>query len=839
MRKLGLIAGCCVCSALAAGAPSLEQDFVTPPDTARPGVYWYFMDGHLTREGITADLEAMRKAGIGVAIFSEVGLGIPRGPVEFMSDPWRQLLKHAMSEADRLGLQMALESGPGWCGTGGPWVKPDQAMQHLVAAETTASGPVKFDAVLPRPQPRKPFSGNDTPALLRQWQEFYRDVAVLAFPTPAGSYRIRDIDEKALYHRASYSSQQPVKSFLPAPANFPALPPDQCIAANRILDLTGKLGPDGRLTWDVPAGNWTIMRFGRTITGQTTRPAPAPGLGLECDKFDPAALDTHFDAYIGTLLKATGEPPNPGRGLTTLHFDSWEMSSQNWSGRFREEFTKRRGYDPLRRLPVMSGRVVESVGQSERFLWDLRQTAQELVVENHALRLKELGRRHGLNLSLQPYDLNPCSDLRLGSAADVPMCEFWSKGYGCATEFSCIEAVSIAHTNGCPVVGAEAFTAFREEEWRQYPGSMKAQGDWALCCGINRFYFHRYQAQPRLDQWPGMTMGPYGIHWERTQTWWDLVPAYHLYLARCQQLLRRGLPVADILYLNPEGAPLVFRPPGSATRGDPPDRLGYNFDGCDPGTLIERAAVKDGRMMFPDGMSYRVLVMPNFDTMTPGLLRKIKQLVEAGAVVIGTPPSQSPSLEDYPQCDEQVKQLAAQLWGQGAPAAERAVGKGRLIDPARYEVQAASASTPLAQAKWIWHNEGNPASGAPTGTRYFSRTVELEPAKAVDAALFTMTADNRFELFVNGHSVGAGDDFNVPVTLDVSARLKPGANLFTASAGNEGKAPNPAGLLGALTIRFHDQSTKVVYTDRQWKSSLTPDGGWGAALELGPAGMGP
>ena len=410
-----------------------------------------------------------------------------------------------------------------------------------------------------------------------------------------------------------------------------------------------------------------------------SRPSPAPGLGLESDKFDRAAMDAHFDAFIETLLKNVGEPKHPGRGLTTLHFDSWEMSSQNWSGRFREEFTQRRGYDPLRFLPAMIGRIVDSAEISERFLWDLRQTAQELVVENHVLRLRELGRKHGLLLSLEPYDLNPCSDLKLGSAADVPMGEFWSKGWSFPTEFSCIEAASLGHTLGRQVVGAEAFTALPGEDWRQFPGSMKVQGDWALCAGINRFVFHRYQAQPRLDRFPGMTMGPYGVHWERTQTWWEMVGAYHLYLSRCQQMLRRGLFVADILYLTPEGAPSVFRQPRSATDGEMPDRLGYNFDACAPDTLIERAAVKDGRIVFPDGMSYRVLVLPQFNTMTPGLLQKVTELVGNGATIIGTPPRKSPSLTAYPQCDDQVQRLAARLWGEGNPIPLRTAGMGRVM----------------------------------------------------------------------------------------------------------------------------------------------------------------
>ncbi|MCX5653163.1 MAG: glycosyl hydrolase [Planctomycetota bacterium] len=642
----------------AEAATDLEKGFRQPPASARPWVYWFFMDGNLTREGMTADLEAMKQAGIGGAIILEVNIGIPRGPVEFMSEPWRELLKHAINEADRLGLEIALGAGPGWCGTGGPWVKPEQSMQHLVASETQVTGPAHFDAPLPQPQPRKPYFGEDTltPELHKIWKEFYRDVVVLAFPTPAGDYRIPDVDEKALYFRAPFSSMQGVKPFLTADRTV--LPAGQCIASNQVIELTARLSSDGRLVWDVPAGNWTIMRFGRTITGQTTRPAPVPGLGFESDKFDKAALDAHFESFVGALLKTVGEPKHPGRGLTTVHFDSWEMSSQNWSERFREEFRQRRGYDPLRFLPAMLGHVVESVAVSERFLWDLRRTAQELVVENHALRLKELGRQHGLKLSIEPYDLNPAGDLALGGVADVPMCEFWSNLFN--TDYSVFEAVSIAHTQGRPIVGAESFTGV-EDGWRKHPGSMKMQGDWALCAGINRFVFHRYQHQPWLDRRPGMTMGNIGVHWERTQTWWGMASAYHTYLARCQALLRRGLPVADILYLDGEGAPNVFRPPASATLNGLPDRRGYNFDGCAPGTLIERASVKDGRIVFPDGMSYRLLVLPRVDAMTPALLRKIKQLTDGGAIVLGTPPQQSPSLVNYPACDAEAKELASQI----------------------------------------------------------------------------------------------------------------------------------------------------------------------------------
>jgi hypothetical protein len=660
----------------------LAGGFATPPAEARPWVYWMWMDGNLSREGITADLEAMKNAGIGGVIICEVNVGVPRGPVEFMSPEWRRLFKHVVTEAERLGLEVTLNAGPGWTGSGGPWVSPEQSMQHIVASATEVVGPARFDGALPRPKGRPAFFGDGTlpPEREKAKNDFYRDVAVLAFPSPEGGGAIADVDEKALYVRAPYSSQRGVKPFLPSPADYAPLPPGTVIQSERIIDLSAFLETGGRLSWDVPKGRWTILRFGRTSTGANTRPAPIPGLGLECDKLDKAALDAHYDAFIGSLLHEVGPHKTPaGAGWTFLHIDSWEMGSQNWTGAFREEFRRRRGYDPLPYLPTVTGRVVKSLEVSERFLWDLRLTAQELVIENHAVHLKELGRRDGFGLSIEPYDMTPCADMTLGTVADVPQGEFWL--YGFNTAHSIVEAASIAHTCGRRVVGAEAFTSSDAERWQAYPASMKALGDWAFAAGVNRIVFHRYQHQAGLDLRPGMTMGPYGVHWERTQTWWDMVPAYHTYLARCQYMLRQGLPVADVCYLVAEGAPQVFRAPASSLRGDPPDRLGYNFDGCAPETMQTAAAVKDGRIVFPDGMSYRVLVLPERETMTPALLRKVRDLVAAGATAVGPRPRKSPALSGFPECDTEVKSLADELWGDcdGVRVTEHSYSRGRIV----------------------------------------------------------------------------------------------------------------------------------------------------------------
>lgn len=646
----------------------LRTCFLNPPDSVRPGVYWYFMDGNLSKEGMTKDLESMKKAGIGHVLFLEVNIGIPRGPIDFMSQEWQDLFKHAVSEAKRLGINFTLGVGPGWTGSGGPWVKPEESMQHLVYSVTDVAGPSNQTIQLAKPEPKQPYFGEKTlnEELKKKWLDFYEDVSVLAFPSTENDSTIQDVEEKALYYRAPYSSKKGVKPYLPEPINPTKFPEQAIIKPNQIIDLSNYLQADGSLNWTVSPGKWTIMRFGRRNNGAITRPAPVPGLGFECDKMDTTAFNHHFNEYIGKLLNQVKTPKNSdGSGWNMLHMDSWEMGAQNWTPKFREEFKKRRGYDPLPYFPCISGKIVASTEQSERFLWDLRQTAQELIIENHAMYLKKLGRKYGFRLSIEPYDMNPCADFDLGAVADVPMCEFWSKGYGFKTAFSCIEASSIANIIGAPVVGAEAFTAEWWEAWKMYPARVKNQGDWAFCTGVNHFVYHTFAHKPFDDKYqPGMTMAQYGVHWDRGQTWWPMASAYHQYISRCSYMLQQGHKVADILYLIPEGAPHVFLPPASALKGNDtiPDHKGYNFDACSAQNLISKASVHNKRITFPSGASYRILVLPNYKTMSPLLLEKISDLIRKGATIIGNAPIQSPSLSNYPDCDKLIREKALSIW---------------------------------------------------------------------------------------------------------------------------------------------------------------------------------
>ena len=313
---------------------------------------------------------------------------------------------------------------------------------------------------------------------------------------------------------------------------------------------------------------------------------------------------------MGRLIADNRPLSGQGKVLVSTHIDSWEVGSQNWTPRMREEFQKRRGYDLLPLLPTFTGRVVDSLEVSERFLWDLRQTVSDMLIENYAGHFRALANRHGLRLSIEAYDGVPCDEMTYAGQADEPMAEFWSwDKFGAA--YSCTEMASAAHVYGKRILGAEAFTATDAEKWLGHPAYIKDLGDWAFCEGINRFVFHRYAMQPwtNPDRKPGMSMGPWGLHYERTQTWWEQSKAWHEYLARCQYLLQQGLFVADVCYLQPEGAPRRFAPPPTAMSA-PYVRGGYNFDGCTPEVVLKRMSVQDGRIVLPDGMSYRVLVLP-------------------------------------------------------------------------------------------------------------------------------------------------------------------------------------------------------------------------------------
>jgi len=649
-------------------ASDLSSQFATPPASARPWVYWFWNNGNVTKAGITADLEAMVRVGIGGVIIMDVveRFAPPPGTADFMNAEWQELFRFAVAEAHRLGIEINMTNGPGWCGSSGPWITPEFSMQMLVTTNLTVEGPAHFSSVLPRPH-AKGNQGQDGFGSTVKYEPNYRDIAVLAIPQTTSGV----------------------------------------VGADAVVNLTAKMDATGKLDWEVPAGKWIIQRIGHTTTGSSTRPPVKGGNGLECDKLSREAMDLHFTNMMGKLITSVGSMAGPT--LSATHIDSWEVGGQNWTLKLREEFQKRRGYDPIPFLPnvINGGKNIGDAAMASRFRWDFQQTISELLAENYVGKLAELSHKHGLRLSIEGYDLPFGDEAIYTEQADEPMSEFWATG-GNQNAAKGRQMASVAHVMGQKIVGAEAFTAGDNEQWKMHPATVKALGDYQFSQGINRFVIHRYAHQPYLDRFPGATMGPWGLHYERTQTWWEMSGAWHQYLSRCQFMLRQGLFVADLCYLRPQLPNQTYFAP------EPALPAGYKYDECSAEALMARVSVKDGRLVLPDGMSYRLLVLPDKNTlMTPALVRTIKKLVESGATVVGPRPTASPSLSGFPKCDEEVAKLAAEVWGNcdGKTVTEHAFGKGKVVwgqslEQVLAKLQTAPDFTASAKLNWIHRQVG-------------------------------------------------------------------------------------------------------------------------------------
>jgi len=628
----------------------LESGFLNPSVQSGPYTWWHWMNGNITREGITADLEAMARVGIGGAQIFNVagshGCDIPPGPVDYLSGAWLDLVRHAASEAKRLGIELGMQNCAGWATTGGPWIKPEHAMRALVSAEMKVQGGKRVTQKLPQPEVR---------------EGYYRDIAVFAFPSSMDTgFRVPQWQAKA-GQRGGCSGRQP--DLKPAPAG-------SAIATDAIVDVSRHVRKDGTLVWDAPPGQWKILRLGQTLTGKTNHPSPESGRGLEIDKLSRAGLDVHWREGIQPVLDHLG--PLAGTALNSILVDSYEAGLNHWTPRLREEFKKRRGYDPTPYLLTLTGRLVGDGPTTDRFLWDFRRTVADLFADNYYGYLADLCHDHGMLFAAEPY--TSCFEgLAVAAKADIPMGEFFADG---GYSFSLRLAASIAHVNGRTVAAAEAFTAGAKiGRWQNHPGSLKRLGDLAWSKGINRFVFHTYAHQPLGDLVPGMTMGQYGCHFDRNNTWWELGRAWMQYIGRSQFLLQSGQFAADVLCFAGNAAPN-----GAVTRNDL-SAAGYGYDAC--GTDIMAAVkVKDGDVVLPCGRRYRLLVLPNNPFHTPAFARKVRDLVRAGATVLGPKPMHTPSLAGFPASEKEVRSIGEEVWGKcdGAAVTSNRFGRGQVFD---------------------------------------------------------------------------------------------------------------------------------------------------------------
>ncbi|MCK7555372.1 glycoside hydrolase family 2 [Chitinophaga sedimenti] len=769
----------------------LQQSFVTPPDSVKPSVYWYWMNDNISAEGVKKDLDAMAEVGIGRAFIGNIGLGaneIAYGKVKIFSKEWYDITKTAIRHAGRLGIDIGLFNSPGWSQSGGPWVQPGQSMRYLGYSELQVKGGTHVDTVIPAPG------------------EHFRDVVTLAVPVPVGdrgeiaSHNVKlssnatikninglmdgnttegvdievvynnspviiDIDVEKAYTARSlliYPAQRPAradfvlqvqngkgydsvtsftfdrtnparnvgfKPYAPVSIAFPAVkakrfrlvmknsgntafaefkllsapriewfedkqlakmfqtplplwkeyqwpqqaePEDSVLVINpnQVKNISAYVDKDGRLNWDAPSGQWLVLRYGMLPTQVTNAPAVPEGTGLEVDKINRVPVQQHYEAFIGQIRKSI--PAAERKAWKWVVADSYETGSQNWTDDMAKAFKQQYGYDPQPWLPVLTGRIVHSADESNRFLWDLRRLVADRVAYEYVGGLRQQAHKDGLKLWLENYGHwgFPSEFLKYGGQADEIGGEFWNEGE--LGNIECKAASSSAHTYGKNIVAAESFTA-GGETFARYPALLKKRGDWSFTEGINNTLLHVFISQPDDVRQPGINAW-FGTEFNRHNTWFTQGKAFIDYIRRCNYLLQQGRPVNDIAYFIGEDAPKMtgVRVPELPT--------GYGYDYINADVILHRLNVKNGRLVLPEGVSYRMLVLPELTTMRPELLQKIAKLVEQGAVVYGPAPKSSPSLQHYPQADQQIGKLAYQLWGSDRSLKKRKYGNGWLLN---------------------------------------------------------------------------------------------------------------------------------------------------------------
>ena len=670
--------------AVAAEADPLAQGFANPPNSARLRAYWWWLNGNVTKAAITRDLEEMKAKGFGGALICDAGGAeqegndpVPHGPT-FFTPEWRELYKHTLHEADRLGLEMSLNILSGW-NLGGPMVKAEDAAKKLAWSEIVIAGPTSLDKPLPLP---------------RQIREgFYQDISVVAYPlkepgpgaTDALSRilkarrPIQNWPQKAVYKSLNFSAPDTAPLF----EEFPAQAGEEDTHEADVVDLTAKISKDGVLRWDAPPGRWQVLRFGCTIGDHSHVSTCSDGWhGYALDVLDAGAFERYWDAIVEPLIADAG--PLAGRTLKYLHTDSWEVEGLNWTPTLREEFRKRRGYDPLPFLPVMAGRIVDSRPVSNRFLYDLRKTLGDLAIDNHYRIFRDRAHKHGLQIHPEsggphavPIDAQRCLGMD-----DAPMSEFWAWSWkhriGDTNRFFVKQPASAAHSYGHRLVLEEGFTNIGLHWQESLSENLKPAFDQALCEGMNLLVWHAFVCSPAEMGIPGQQYFA-GTHFNPNTTWWSKSSAFLAYINRCQFLLQQGLFVADACYYYGDHVPNFAQ----VKRTDPAHVLpGYDYDVVTEEVILQRMSVRDGRIVLPDGMSYRVLVLPNRPGISLPVLGKLEQLVQAGATVIGPRPSQTYSLTGYPKSEGEVSSLVAKLWGEHSGSSTQTlnhVDKGRVI----------------------------------------------------------------------------------------------------------------------------------------------------------------
>ena len=645
----------------------LKKGFATPPGESGLRCYWWWLNSMVTKESITRDLQEMKAKGYGGASLVDAGssnyqvaIKTAAGPV-FMSPEWMELYKHAVKEADRIGIELSVNMGSGW-NPGAPSITPEFAMKKIVTSEVDVKGGKHISMELPQLEKKLMVKDILVQAIPK------RDTALL------GNKAIQNWKKKSFKENIGWKGVYPLHELR---EDFPGTGEELAIKKEEIIDLAGNF-KEGKLDWNAPEGNWTIVRYGYTCTGARTSTNSDGWEGLSVDHLNPKAFELFSRTIIIPLITTA---QSVGKSVRFLQTDSWEMGQVSWTNNFPEEFKKFRGYDIQKYMPVLAGRIVENRDETDRFLHDFRKTVGDCVAEYHYRLFYNLAHQYGMGIHPEsggPHSA-PVDALQVMGISDFPQGEFWAVANTHRIKdderLSVRQSANVAHTNGKRFVAAEGPTSIGPQ-WERSPKDLKANIDRVFCSGVNRIVWHTFTSSTKEFGLPGNEYFA-GTHLNPNVTWWKQSKDFISYLNRSCFLLQQGLFVADVLYYYGDDVPnFVF------LKEDLPElNFGYDWDKCSKEVILNRTSFENGKIVLPDGMSYRLMMLAPEKSIDLDVLKKVESLVNAGMTVVAPRPEKPTGLTGFPENDKELRTISDKLWGNidGKHITENKVGKGRVI----------------------------------------------------------------------------------------------------------------------------------------------------------------
>jgi hypothetical protein len=658
----------------------LHAGFLEPPAAAKLRCYWWWLNGNTTEDTITRDLEGMKSHGYGGAILVDADGSGQQGNLETHIGPaigspkWMALFIHALAVAQKLGLEISLNvtSRLDVGIIGGPTVAPEDAMKQATWSRVIVEGggTRKVQLALPPAQ-----------------NGFYRPIAVLAYPLrhgaslPGSPESGRDAIVNLEFKTASMETGFSMTPSDRVMRDEPAVAGEEDAGVGDVVDLSLRTDGSGNLEWNFPPGTWEVLRIGYTDTPRTEHLMDAAGrpLGLPVDALSPAAFDHYWRDAVAPLLNAA--KPYIGTSLRYLVTDSWEAGGANWTEDFREEFKRRRGYDPLLYLPILSGRILTSRETSNRFLFDLRRTVADLIAQNYYDRFEDHARKQGLGTHPEaggPHGA-PIDALLNFRSPDFPQTEFWvvsgTHRVSDDQRFFVKEASSAAHIYGKPFVAAEGPTSMDPDAWSEsLSGDLQPTFDQALTEGLNCLFWHEFTSSPAEYGLPGQEYFA-GTHLNPNVTWWNQATPFLRAFDRAQFLMQQGRSVADLLYFYGDQVPEFVR-----IRSDDPAHVlpGYDYDVVNEDALLHRMQANGSDLHTPESLHYRALALPVSRDLSYAALQWIERFVKQGGVVIGSKPTGPLGLIP-PGEEAEYDRIADAMWeGCDRSAASVQYGKGTI-----------------------------------------------------------------------------------------------------------------------------------------------------------------